>query len=105
MRLSSPTLHCVRGAALPAYDRSATTIGVVHIGPGAFFRAHQASYIDALLHQAPHWAICAVALKSTGVRDALAPQDGLYVLNELSAESHVRVIGAIRELLVRSPER
>lgn len=104
MRLSSPTLHCVRGAALPAYDRSATTIGVVHIGPGAFFRAHQASYIDALLHQAPHWAICAVALKSTGVRDALAPQDGLYVLNELSAESHVRVIGAIRELLVASED-
>ena len=26
----------------PAYDRAATQIGVVHFGPGAFHRAHQA---------------------------------------------------------------
>jgi len=72
----------------------------VHIGPGAFFRAHQASYVDALLHKDPRWAICAIALKSAGVRDALAPQNGLYILNELSAESRLRVIGAVREVLV-----
>lgn len=100
MRLSNTTLRSVHGATVPAYDRDATTIGIVHIGPGAFFRAHQAAYIDTLLQQDPRWAICAVALKSSSVRDALAPQDGLYVLNELSAESRMRVIGAIRELLV-----
>ncbi|HKE93099.1 MAG TPA: mannitol dehydrogenase family protein, partial [Povalibacter sp.] len=103
-RLSNTTLSAVKGAALPGYDRSATRIGIVHIGPGAFFRAHQASYVDALLHRDPRWAICAVALKSTGVRDALAPQDGLYVLNELSAESRMRVIGAIREVLVAAED-
>ncbi len=99
-RLSNASLTSVRAAALPGYDRAALQAGIVHIGPGAFFRAHQASYVDALLHHDPRWAITAVALKSAGVRDALAPQDGLYVLNELSSESRFRVIGAVREVLV-----
>lgn len=103
-RLSDATLSSVKAAALPRYDRNATRIGIVHIGPGAFHRAHQASYVDALLHRDPRWAISAVALKSAGVRDALAPQDGLYVLNELSAQSRLRVIGAIRELLVAAED-
>ena len=79
-------------------------LGIVHIGPGAFHRAHQAWYVDQLLHTDSRWAICEIALKSAGVRDALAPQDGLYVLNELGAESRLRVIGAIRELLVASED-
>ncbi|MFL6617915.1 MAG: mannitol dehydrogenase family protein [Povalibacter sp.] len=101
-RLTDATLTQVKVASLPGYDRSATKIGIVHFGPGAFHRAHQASYVDALLHHDPRWAISAIALKSTGVRDALAPQDGLYVLNELSVQSRMRVIGAIRELMVAS---
>ena len=99
-RLSNASLTSVRDASLPGYDRAAARVGIVHIGPGAFFRAHQASYVDALLHRDPRWAITAVALKSAGVRDALAPQDGLYVLNELGSESRFRVIGSIREVLV-----
>ena len=45
-----------------------------------------------------------MSLKSTGLRDALAPQQGLYALNELGAESRPRVIGAIRELLVAATD-
>ncbi len=84
----------------PAYDVAAVRIGIVHFGPGAFFRAHQAAYIDRLLALDPNWGICAVALNSTGVRDALTPQDGLYTLAELDARTHFQVIGAIRELQV-----
>lgn len=94
-------------ATLPAplaYDRAATTIGVVHFGPGAFFRAHQAAYLDDLLAVDPRWAICAVALRTPGVRDALAPQDGLYSLVELGEATRLRTIGAIRELLVASED-
>lgn len=90
-------------ASLPrplAYDREATTIGIVHFGPGAFFRAHQAAYIDDLLATDRRWAISAVALKTSGVRDALAPQDGLYTLVELGEVTRLHAIGAIRELLV-----
>jgi fructuronate reductase len=82
----------------PAYARGQTRIGVVHFGPGAFHRAHQAVYFDDLLAIDPGWAISAVSLHSAGVRQALEPQDGLYSLLLLGREQ-VRVIGSIREVL------
>nr|WP_205691684.1 mannitol dehydrogenase family protein [Caulobacter sp. 602-2] len=88
---------------LPAYDRDKVEIGVVHFGPGAFHRAHQAFYFDRLLESDPRWGICAVSLKSPGVRDALGPQDGLYTLAQLDRETSFRVIGSILEVLV-APE-
>jgi fructuronate reductase len=91
------------GVALPAYDRDKVTVGVVHFGPGAFHRAHQAFYFDQLLARDPRWGVCAVSLKSPGVRDALAPQDGLYTLAQLDAETTFRVVGSILEVLV-APE-
>ncbi|MGW8188663.1 mannitol dehydrogenase family protein [Sphingomonas hankookensis] len=100
MRLSDATLgHLPAAIARPDYDRSALTPGIVHIGPGAFHRAHQAAYVDRILRQDPRWAISAVALNSTGVADALAPQNGLYTLALLGAETRHRVIGSITELL------
>jgi len=93
----------IPGVALPAYDRDRVTVGVVHFGPGAFHRAHQAFYFDQLLAKDPRWGICAVSLKSPGVRDALQPQDGLYTLAQLDAETTFRVVGSILEVLV-APE-
>lgn len=83
----------------PAYDRDAAGIGVVHFGPGAFFRAHQAFFFDEALGQGGNWAISAAALRSTDMRDALRPQDNLYILAELERETRYRVIGAIKETL------
>lgn len=94
-----PTL-AQRGIHVPQYDRGAAEIGVVHFGPGAFHRAHQAYYLDAALHRDPRWGICEVALQSSGVRDALAPQDGLYTIAMLDRHPGYRVIGAVRALLV-----
>ncbi len=100
-RLTEASLHSARsGAILPTYDRGATKFGIVHIGPGAFHRAHQAYYADTLLHADKRWAISALSLKSTTLRDAIDPQQGLYTLVELGAAPRARVIGAIRELLV-----
>jgi fructuronate reductase len=102
-RLSLATLAQARpGVARPAYDPAGVRIGVVHFGPGAFHRAHQAAYLDALLAGDPRWGICGVSLKSPGVRDALTPQDGLYALAQLDTETRFQVIGALRELLVAS---
>lgn len=84
----------------PDYVRASTRIGTVHFGPGAFHRAHQAYYFERLLEQDPRRAICAVSLKTPAVRDALKPQDGLYTLVELDAAPTLRIVGAIRELLV-----
>lgn len=86
-----------------AYDRAKTKIGVLHIGPGAFHRAHQADYFDRLLAQDPRWAISAVSLRSGDLKRALAPQDGLYTLATLDETTSFRVIGAHREVLVAPP--
>lgn len=87
------------GIARPVYDPAATGIGIAHLGPGAFHRAHQAVYVDDLLAAHPEWAISAISLQSSGVRDALRPQDGLYTVVQLGEHEQLRVVGAIRELL------
>ncbi len=107
-RLSPASLPAVApGVRRPAYDRQATRVGVVHFGPGAFHRAHQACFIDDLLGFDPRWAISAVSLRSPGVRDALEPQDGLYAVAVLDRTPSWRVVGAIREVLVaaEAPEK
>jgi len=104
LRLSATSYPgAIPGTVLPTYDRDKVQVGVVHFGPGAFHRAHQAFYFDQLLASDPRWGICAVSLKSPGVRDALEPQDGLYTLAQLDAQTTFRVIGAIQEVLV-APE-
>lgn len=90
--------------ARPRYAPEQVRIGIVHFGPGAFHRAHQAAYVDDLLAEHPDWGICAVSLHSAAVRDALAPQDGLYTLSLLGGEEPPRVIGAIREWLCAPEE-
>ncbi len=105
LRLSEQTLGRAQpGTARPAYVRAACGVGWVHFGPGAFHRAHQAYYADRLLEHDRRWAISAVAVHSAGVRDALAPQDYLYCLAELGPEAPVRVIGALREILLAARE-
>ncbi len=48
MRLSNATLDRLPASvARPGYDRAAVTPGIVHIGPGAFHRAHQAAYAQS----------------------------------------------------------
>ncbi len=98
-RLSHSTAKAAR-ATRPAYDPTTVAIGVVHFGPGAFHRAHQAAFLDTILANDPRWGICGVSLHSTGVRDALVPQDGLYTLAVLDAEVSYQVIGSMREVLV-----
>jgi fructuronate reductase len=99
MRLSLDTLAAAN-ALKPAYDPAALDIGVIHFGPGAFHRAHQAAYFDALAAADKRWGICGVSLHSAGVRDALTPQDGLYTLAILDEEISYRIIGSMREVLV-----
>lgn len=81
------------------YDRSNVTIGIVHIGPGAFHRGHQAVYTHKALTLDPSWGICGVQMRSHGVRDALAGQDNLYTLAMLDKHTEYPVIGSIVELL------
>jgi fructuronate reductase len=96
-----------RSIARPGYDRSRAGIGIVHLGIGAFHRAHQAIYTDEALAADPgDWAICGVSLRSPEVRDRLAPQDGLYTAIEKSpAGISRRIVGAVREVLFLGDDR
>ena len=71
-------------------------IGIVHLGIGAFHRAHQAVYVDDRLAAGERdWAICGASLRSPETRDALAPQDGLYTLAvRAGGGERLRVVGA-----------
>ena len=104
LRLNNESLHTLPGTiARPGYDRSGIATGIVHIGVGAFHRAHQAWFIENALRRDPRWGICGVSLRSSGVRDALIEQDNLYALAIRDEEVSYQVIGALRELLV-APE-
>ncbi len=83
----------------PGYDRANTRIGMVHLGIGAFHRAHQAVVIEDRLEAGESdWAIAAASLRSPDTRDALTPQDWLYTMAIRSAAGEdLRVIGALRE--------
>jgi fructuronate reductase len=86
----------------PVYDRAAVKTGVVHLGIGAFHRAHQAVvFDDALAAGDLRWGVLGASLRSPGVRDRLNPQDGLYTLVVRDgANERLRVIGAGRGVRV-----
>jgi fructuronate reductase len=88
----------------PPY-RDRLTTGVVHFGPGAFHRAHQADYLDRLLHEDPRWGIAAVSLRTATTVEALKAQNNLYTLAVLDTEMSFRTIGAHSRFLgpVESP--
>jgi fructuronate reductase len=105
-RLSAATLgHARRRCARPGYDRAALQTGIVHLGLGAFVRAHMATYTDDLLAIEPGpWGIAGVSLKRPDQRDRLAPQDGLYTALQRDGDGiTARIIGCVRETLV-APE-
>ncbi|HEX6833718.1 MAG TPA: mannitol dehydrogenase family protein [Rudaea sp.] len=89
----------------PRYALDEVQIGVVHFGPGAFHRAHQAWYFDQALALDRRWGIAAVSLKSADLRDALRWQDGLYTVAILDAAVRLRVVGSLRERLVAADSR
>src|SRR5687768_3994449 len=90
----------------PGVDPRGLSVGVVHLGLGAFHRAHQAVFTEqaAILTGDTRWGICGISQRSSTVRDQLAPQDGLYsVLTRGQGDPSVRVIGSIRDVLT-APE-
>src|SRR5208283_911328 len=96
-RLSQATLAAVPAAIRkPRYDRSAVSPGIVHIGPGAFCRAHLAVYTDDVLAAgAMDWGIVGADPLTPAVRDALRPQDWLYTLLVRGPEGdRGRVVGS-----------
>ena len=98
MRLNERNLpHLPANVERPSYDRSQVVGSIVHLGMGAFNRAHQAMFTEAVLSSGDlAWGIVGASLVSVDKKQALEPQDGLYTLVEMGADTErVKVIGSI----------
>ena len=100
-KLSNATLNDLpANVAVPTYDRSQITPGIVHIGLGNFHRAHQAWYLHRLMQQglAMDWGIIGAGVRAgdAAQRDRLAGQDYLNTLIELDPKGQsAEVTGAM----------
>ncbi|MBD9525661.1 mannitol dehydrogenase family protein [Paracoccus sp. PAR01] len=89
------------GVTLPDFDRATLLPGIVHLGFGAFHRAHQAVFTQRALNIDPDaWGIVAVNLRSPGPIRDLEAQDGLYtVVTRGAGGDSAEVIGVTEDWL------
>ena len=89
-KLSNATLGAISGVALPGYDRTRLSPGIVHFGVGNFHRAHQAVYLDDLFASGHDhdWAIvgAGVLQSDEAIRKSLQGQDFLTTVVEQEAD-------------------
>ncbi|WP_417270496.1 mannitol dehydrogenase family protein [Celeribacter sp.] len=94
--------------SLPRLTRSnapKSAVGVVHLGLGAFYRAHGAIYIaEAMEISGGDWGIVGVSLKSPTQAEQLKPQDCAYTALELAPTGRIpHHVEVVQDVLV-APE-
>jgi fructuronate reductase len=90
----------------PGYDFLNLGIGLVHLGIGAFHRAHQAVYTDDVLRNGGgDWGILGASLRHAEVPSALAAQYHLYTVETLASVPSYRIVAAIRASLMATTQR
>ncbi len=75
--------------------------GILHLGIGAFHRAHQAVYVQAALEASPgDWGIIGVSFRSPTIRDLLASQNQYYSVITLSSQDQkASLISVLKDVL------
>jgi len=96
-RLSPATRARLPAEAGPLVRPGEVGAGIVHLGLGAFHRAHQAVYTEAAIAAAGgDWGIVAVAPRRRQLVDTIAAQGGLFsVVSQDRTGSRTRVVGAL----------
>ncbi|WP_045995466.1 mannitol dehydrogenase family protein [Loktanella sp. S4079] len=86
-------------------DAPRPKVGIVHLGPGAFFRAFNAPFTaEAIAKSGGDWGILTVSLRSTDIRDKLKPQGCAYTAAKLAPEgAEYTIVEVIDDVLV-APE-
>jgi fructuronate reductase len=100
-RLSGAALGRLPAAVeRPAFDPATLKPGIVHLGIGAFHRAHQAVFTEgAIAAKGGDWGIIGASLRHADVPEALSAQDGLYTVETLGEAPRYRVMGVLRKAL------
>jgi len=107
-KLARTTLPLVsKSVHTPAYSPTAAQPGVVHLGLGAFHRAHQAMVFDQLLRDGDmRWGIHGVGMTQPGLVSKLRAQDNLYAVRVAGANGiEWHVPGALWQTSVATTER
>ena len=106
-RLSCLTLdHLPAAVSRPNFDPTALKTGLVHLGLGAFHRAHQAVFTeDAIAARGGNWGIVGASLQHATTPDRLAAQHGLYTVETLDKTASYRVLGVVRQALFAPRDR
>jgi fructuronate reductase len=106
-RLDPTTLGALPASVRrPGFDRDALQPGIVHLGIGAFARAHLLPLTDAAIVASGdlRWGVVGVSLRQPDTRDALQRQHGLYTLVLRDGQGvGLQVVGSLLRLLV-APE-
>lgn len=91
----------------PSYELDAVRIGVIHMGLGAFHRAHQAVYFERLLRSGNlNYGVAAVSQRSDKEAANLSRQDCLYTVDAQDGGRHnPMMVGAIRRALFFPSDR
>lgn len=102
MKLSKANLGHVNAQHIPTSQVLDAGVGIVHLGFGAFHRAHQALITDTVMKElGGNWKIVGVSWGSREMQEALAPQDFLYTVGVgYNQTLNTHVIGAIDKILV-----
>ncbi|HEY7774403.1 MAG TPA: hypothetical protein VIC26_14565, partial [Marinagarivorans sp.] len=91
------------------YDAQSLSVGIVHIGLGAFVRAHCAVYLEKLLNiGAAKYGMCAANIRSNAsIVDTLTQQGGRYTVAEYASDGSIRLrqVSSIREAIFAGGER
>lgn len=101
MRLGAAALARVPARVTrPSFDPAKLNCGIVHLGIGAFHRAHQAVFTENAIHAAGgDWGIVGASLQRPDAPDALTRQDCLYTVETLGSQARYRVMGVLRQAL------
>jgi fructuronate reductase len=96
-RLSRAALPALPPDTRPLVSPGQVPAGIVHLGLGAFHRAHQAVYTEeAVAAAGGDWGIVGVAPRSRALIDVLREQDNLFSVTSLAGDrADTRVVGIL----------
>lgn len=101
-RLDSKTIADVPATvSTPQYDPAKCGVGIVHLGLGAFHKAHQAFYTEtAMSARGGDWKIIGVSMRNEQIAADFNDQNGLYTIVEKGIETpKAQIIGSIARAL------
>lgn len=96
-----PRLRRDAHPAFPPAPVRPTQVGIVHLGIGAFHRAHQAVVTEDAARATGEtcWGILGVTQRSASVRDQLRPQGGVYTVLTVGPDgASPRVVGSVTDV-------